>query len=266
MKKTIFILSFIGLILSINAQNTVKLKTIQTQYVEAGYNLDIKGELNGAVINIDTLPIFFPLLTIVNISNDTFFATEMINLQMFFYVYDNTDSILFSNRTVLTPQPISSISNDWYPNDTTRILCFDYTFSEIIEAIESTGVSFDEISYWVVACGVHYTSKDGTFTDSVFFAGADIATFYVIRNDVSIHETEQTAFTIYPNPAQTQFTVTNTENASITLHNILGQEVKRTQATAEQTTIYTDNLPAGIYVLKVEKEGTVFTKKVQISD
>ena len=267
MKNIILFIAFIGSVLSVNAQNTcdtVKLKTIKTQYVEVtGYNVDVKGKLDGAEINIDTLPIFFPNLTVVNISNDTFFTTEKLSFQMFLFVYDNTNSILFANRIVLAPQPIST---NWLPNDTQNILCFNYTFSEIIDAIESTGVNFDKISYWVVAYGVSYTSKDGTLSDSLFYTGADISTFRVVRGGVGIQGIEQSTsiVSIYPNPTRSQFMVTNTKNAELYLYNILGQEVMRTYSAEENTVINVDFIPQGLYVLKVVKDGSLSAHKIII--
>jgi len=49
------------------------------------------------------------------------------------------------------------------------------------------------------------------------------------------------------------------------LYNILGQEIRQTVGKEENTTIPTENLPAGVYILKVVKDKGVVTKKVQIS-
>ena len=69
---------------------------------------------------------------------------------------------------------------------------------------------------------------------------------------------------VFPNPAQTQFTITNTENANITLYTILGQKIKQVVGKDENTIIQTGNLPVGMYILKIEKENNVLTKKIQI--
>ena len=69
---------------------------------------------------------------------------------------------------------------------------------------------------------------------------------------------------IFPNPARSQFTITNTENATIELFNILGQKIKQISSKEENTVIHTQNLPIGIYLLKVKKGDTVIAKKVQI--
>jgi hypothetical protein len=74
----------------------------------------------------------------------------------------------------------------------------------------------------------------------------------------------ENSISIFPNPAYTQFTVTNTENAVITMYNLVGQQVKQVAGKAENTIIQTEDLPAGMYVLKVEKENGLLTKKVQV--
>jgi len=69
---------------------------------------------------------------------------------------------------------------------------------------------------------------------------------------------------IYPNPAQTQFTVTNTENTDIQLFNILGQKVFHVYGTTENTVINTVSLPQGLYVLKVVGSNHSTVHKVQV--
>ena len=67
---------------------------------------------------------------------------------------------------------------------------------------------------------------------------------------------------IFPNPAQTHFTITNTENADIYLYNIVGQEVLHIYGTEENTVINVNSLTQGVYLLKVVKEGNVSAHKV----
>ena len=265
MKKSIFILSLyfaIGTFTSY-AQDTLKLKTITTYYgeVNGGY-FDRIGNLNGSTINMDSISVFYPEVSVVNISNDTFSSGVGYEVIMDFFIYADTGLLLY-DRNISQRAPLFI---DFFPNDTASFFFMSFKFSDIMSYNESIGIYLEQMSYWKLITGISYTSKDGTFTDSVFYAGADTSIFYVTKTPVSIREVEQFSISVFPNPVRSQFTVTNTEDANITLYNILGQEVKRTQGTTEQTTIYTDNLPAGIYVLKVEKEGAVFTKKVQISD
>ena len=70
---------------------------------------------------------------------------------------------------------------------------------------------------------------------------------------------------IYPNPAQTQFTVTNTENAEIQLFDFWGQKVLQTDCTEKNTVINTVSLPQGVYVLKVARGGVFTVHKVAVA-
>jgi hypothetical protein len=89
--------------------------------------------------------------------------------------------------------------------------------------------------------------------------------YYIYNSSTNnIQEHNLNSISIFPNPANSQFTITNTENATICLYNTLGQKVKQVTSTEENTLIQTDNLPAGIYVLKVEKENAVVTRKIEI--
>jgi len=68
---------------------------------------------------------------------------------------------------------------------------------------------------------------------------------------------------IFPNPAQSQFTVTNTENTEIQLFNTVGQEVFRTHSQTESTVVEVGSLPQGVYMLKVvQKDGSFSVHKV----
>jgi hypothetical protein len=71
---------------------------------------------------------------------------------------------------------------------------------------------------------------------------------------------------IFPNPAKTQFTVTNAENSNLYLYNIVGQEVFSTYSKEENTVINVNTFPQGVYVLKGVKEGNVSVHKVVISN
>jgi len=88
-----------------------------------------------------------------------------------------------------------------------------------------------------------------------------------MKQKVEIKETQQpTNVNIFPNPACSHFTVTNTENASLQLYNMLGQEVFSTYSKEGNTIINVNILPQGLYVLKVVKNGVVSTHKVVVRD
>ena len=60
---------------------------------------------------------------------------------------------------------------------------------------------------------------------------------------------------IFPNPAKTQFIISNSNAESITLYNTLGMKVYEQKLTKNQNTIYRGNLSNGLYFYTLIKEG-----------
>jgi len=57
---------------------------------------------------------------------------------------------------------------------------------------------------------------------------------------------------IYPNPAQTKITITSSSViSSVTISNMVGQELVVNKYTDKTVTIGLEQLPAGIYMVKV---------------
>jgi len=113
----------------------------------------------------------------------------------------------------------------------------------------------------VLICGVN--SKDiGINTNSVGF----LLLYHPTKVGIKEYTPDGVERRVFPNPAQTHFTVTNTENASLQLYNMLGQEVFSTYSREENTTINVNTLPQGLYVLKVIQNGVGSTHKIVISD
>ena len=269
MKRVLLIFSlFVVSIFDSHAQeycDTLKWKTIQTCYTrfDGSYFYDI-GNLDNAVINIDTLSEFFPGIDIVNISNDTFFENEKFAIASSLSFYADTGFIGTTGWVGFA----YSFGKDYFPNDTLRIGVHIKTdlLALINNIKEQIGIELEQISYWQMIIGVMRTSKDGNCSDSVFYAGANTSIFRVVRGGVGIQEKENTqrVVSVYPNPAQTQFTVTNTENTDIQLFTVLGQKVLQTYGKEENTVIHTASLPQGMYVLKVVKDNSSFVHKVQV--
>jgi hypothetical protein len=125
---------------------------------------------------------------------------------------------------------------------------YDYAGAKLIEIDPSTGTVFDRGNI-----GTGYSMVTGLFTK------------YKHPVNVTSYEPENRV-KIYPNPAKSQFTVTNVENASLYLYNIVGQEVFSTYSTEENTVVNVNSLPQGVYVLKVVKNGVSSVCKIVISD
>ena len=264
MKKQIIILSlFLTSVFTAFSQeeycDTLKLKVIETFYCTSSSK--IIGKLDGAVINLDTLSVFYPGMNIVNISNDTFSANDgyIVGIILLFH----TETYFFSTYTSL----YVPFQEERIPNDTLHLRI--YTKIDLIyhiNSLKNAGVDFEEITHWQMITAIFNTGKDGQYTNSVINASSDTSTFYVVKTPVNITErtNNQVDISVFPNPAQTQFTVTNTENAIITMYNLLGQKVRQIANTEENTIIQTEDLSAGMYVLKVENGNAVFTRKVQV--
>lgn len=80
---------------------------------------------------------------------------------------------------------------------------------------------------------------------------------------VNVPELEKTNPTVYPNPATNNFTVNlgNDEKANIQLFNIVGQQVYSETITGTAQ-VNVANLNSGVYMLKINQNGKVYTTKV----
>ena len=82
---------------------------------------------------------------------------------------------------------------------------------------------------------------------------------------VNVPEIEKNNMTVYPNPATNNFTVNlgNDEKANIQLFNIVGQQVYSENITGSAQ-VNVANLHSGVYMLKVNQNGKVYTTKVVV--
>ena len=80
---------------------------------------------------------------------------------------------------------------------------------------------------------------------------------------VNVPEIEKNNPTVYPNPATNNFTVNlgNDEKANIQLFNIVGQQVYSETITGTAQ-VNVANLNSGVYMLKINQNGKVYTTKV----
>ncbi len=71
---------------------------------------------------------------------------------------------------------------------------------------------------------------------------------------------------IFPNPSSTQITIDNQVNMiqDVFLYTMMGQKVKQISINSTQTTINIHDLPAGMYVVKINTEQGMVTRKVQV--
>jgi len=177
--------------------------------------------------------------------------------------YINPDSIYYAYETVMFESEI-------YRGNTISVANFSQdgqlNFSYMLSILEDT------LPKYIYGCqatsdgGVLVYWESRNFLEKYSSYGF-ILKYHPQRNDLIVKTFPlKTEIKVFPNPAHLQFTVTNTGNANIYLYNILGQEVKQVAGKEENTTIYTDNLPAGMYILKVLKGSILSTHKIQITE
>jgi hypothetical protein len=267
MRKLISTVSiFLFGIIVLHAQekcDTLKLKTINLNYSKYIGDDDIR-KLDGAVINIDSFPEIVTGIGIVNVSNDTFVRHIAVNIALNLHIYVDTGQVASQAgaRGFL-------FDKDFLPNDTGYFYTgIRHDFIFLLNSLEQVfGVTMEQITYLQVIYFINYTDKDGYYSDSVCSAGADTAIVYLTKNEVnmSLLEIPQDHISIFPNPACSHFTVSHAQNAELRLYNILGQEVLRQYNEKESVIIPVDHLPQGLYVLKIEKENAILTRKIQIT-
>ncbi|MDR0602825.1 MAG: T9SS type A sorting domain-containing protein [Bacteroidales bacterium] len=84
-------------------------------------------------------------------------------------------------------------------------------------------------------------------------------------NIISANENMEKNIIVFPNPARDYFFVTNVQNANIILYDLLGKEICSQYSKEEQATLYTENIPSGLYILKIQKEHGIVSRKIQIT-
>ncbi len=105
--------------------------------------------------------------------------------------------------------------------------------------------------------------KDGWQIDNICIK-------YLIASSIEENESKNT-LNIYPNPFSIKTTLQSDKhlkNATLTLYNSLGQQVRQVNNISGQTaTLQRDNLPSGLYYLQLTEDNqTIATDKIVISE
>jgi hypothetical protein len=171
--------------------------------------------------------------------------------------YINTDSIYYTYRTSSESWDesisIANFSHDGHLN-------FNYIFKPAEDSLMKT--------IW----GCRAVSDGGVLvfglSKNIFQqlpANGFLLKYHPQKDNLIVKEFSlEPSIQIYPNPAQSQVTVTNVQNAILRLYNTVGQEMFYTRNEKENAIINTDHLPNGVYIFKIEKENTILTRKIQI--
>lgn len=75
--------------------------------------------------------------------------------------------------------------------------------------------------------------------------------FYHVEDTTQAVNNYESNFTVYPNPANSNITITNAENQNVTIYNISGQIVKTLVSTSENQNVDVSDLNNGLYFVKI---------------
>jgi hypothetical protein len=173
-------------------------------------------------------------------------------------IYDNNE-----NQSLQIGYNWDNINNDWKAyNKSESVFDLSYFVKDVI---------FPDDLYifnkWLTTSNNNIATERKIYnwlTDD--WKNTDTRRYYYSTHKTRIAEYSTTGIIVYPNPAKSQFTVTNTENATLYLYNIVGQEVFTTHSTEENTVVNVNSLPQGVYVLKVVKDGGVSVCKIVVGN
>lgn len=82
---------------------------------------------------------------------------------------------------------------------------------------------------------------------------------------LSINQSSLEKINIYPNPAQDQVFISNAENASIQIFDVLGKVVLSQKISTATQAIDVSRLQTGSYFIKIDLDGTTTTKKLMVT-
>jgi uncharacterized protein (DUF2141 family) len=145
---------------------------------------------------------------------------------------------------------------------------------------------------WNNTTGAHFVVGHGINGDNVYYMDPDSQDgFYIVKystmldgsnpgtwthtnritSNVGIDEqVNKEALTFHPNPFCSVTTLqfgTILKNACLTVYNAQGQQVRQVKSVAGQTVDFDrDNLPAGIYLIRLTQDNTCYTGRVVIRD
>jgi alpha-tubulin suppressor-like RCC1 family protein len=83
-------------------------------------------------------------------------------------------------------------------------------------------------------------------------------------NSIADNENGKENMIVFPNPSRDWFSVTNVQNANLTLYDLSGRKIGFQYGIDEQVIFHTENIPSGLYVLKIQKDNRTVTRKIQI--
>ena len=91
-----------------------------------------------------------------------------------------------------------------------------------------------------------------------------ILTVEILEPIAGINDEGANSISIYPNPTTGKINISNAENSSVHIYNMIGSEVFKTEIIYDNQSIDISELPYGNYFVKVLSEDKVVTKSVSL--
>ena len=249
---------------SVNYCNTLKWKTIMLFHYYFIDEIDYKDTLQDKEINInDYNPCYFAVF-LKNMSNDTCYSTEKIWAENRFKAYADTGYIysFYNQGWIQIPWTI-------YPNESFGFVLdppinVKADFYDILE--NKKGITPDKIDHWTFSFFVYWSSTDSSYSDSIINLAKMEVAFKFTEGNRILQYNHLDEFVLYPNPANEYLTIEN-ENIPIEeacFYNLMGQKVKQIPINSSKAIINTQDLKQGMYIVKIQTEHGVLTRKVEI--
>lgn len=105
-----------------------------------------------------------------------------------------------------------------------------------------------------------YVAIQCVSNDAFYFMIDDI----VIDNPVSVANDIDAAVAVYPNPANNVLTIENAQGSDVSVFNMLGQELLRTDVKDNMQTLNVSELPEGSYIVRIANGTEIKTQKLNI--
>jgi len=94
------------------------------------------------------------------------------------------------------------------------------------------------------------------------YGSGETTNFYNIPLIVGIGENTLNTVSLFPNPAKNQFTVTNAENSTVTVYDLLGKVILSETINSNMEKVAITSLKTGTYFVNIERDGQLAVKKL----
>lgn len=217
--------------------------------------------------------------------NPNIFVFENQPTQLIFNILINNSYVPLGRMTTSYPDNFGSyielveeyINNNYRPAER-----YTETYNSNLEVIEEKYETYDTVSIgWITDFGNKYlltyypdntrseliTQNYNTNTGAYVNSNKLEYSEYMLVN-TSVNDSKKSEISIYPNPTnQNTFNIKhenfNAEESKLSIYSIKGEKIMEydTILDGSTTTVHTDDLPKGIYILKMNNKNKVYTTK-----